>query len=268
MKQALIGTRLGALAQQWRDRLDLLRAGRGSGEAVGTVANDTLARVLLERLCGHGAGFIDVGAHIGSVIDGVRRHSRPGRIVAVEAIPEKAEALRRKFPDVELHCCAVGEEAGEASFFIDVNRTGYSSLEREFASGGGEVRELTVKIKRLDTLTDPNRIDVVKIDVEGAELGVLRGATGIIAASRPTIMFESAPRESGRYSHDALWRWFADNDYAVVVPNRVAHLDEGLGLEGFLEAHLYPRRTTNYFAIPRERRAAVRARAREVLGLA
>ena len=267
MKQALVGTLLGAIAQQWRDRLDLLRAGRGSGEAVGTVANDTLARVLLERLCADGAGFIDVGAHIGSVIDGVRRHSRPGRIVAVEAIPEKADALRRKFPGIELHCCAVGEEEGEVSFFIDVNRTGYSSLEREFASGGGEVRELSVPIKRLDALTDPQLIDIIKIDVEGAELGVLRGATRIIAASRPTIMFESAPRESARYGHDALWQWFADNDYAVVVPNRVAHLDEGLGQAGFVEAHLYPRRTTNYFGIPRERRAAIRARARAVLGL-
>jgi hypothetical protein len=43
--------------------------------------------------------------------------------------------------------------------------------------------------------------------------------------------------------------------------------DDGLNLAGFIESHLYPRRTMYYFAIPRERRAAFRERARSILRL-
>jgi len=65
-----------------------------------------------------------------------------------------------------------------------------------------------------------------------------------------------------------MWRWLEERDVDIVVPNRVAHNGSGLSLDGFLEARLYPRRTTNYFAIPRERRMEIRDRARAVLGLA
>jgi hypothetical protein len=48
----------------------------------------------------------------------------------------------------------------------------------------------------------------------------------------------------------------------------VAHNDGGLSLEGFIESHAYPRRTTNYIAIPSERRVEIRDRARTLLGIA
>jgi hypothetical protein len=82
-------------------------------------------------------------------------------------------------------------------------------------------------------------------------------------------MFESGPpAENGlAYTKDALWQWFADRDYAVVVPNRVAHDDPGLSRDGFVESHLYPRRTTDYFAVAKERRAEVRERARAILNV-
>jgi hypothetical protein len=54
-----------------------------------------------------------------------------------------------------------------------------------------------------------DRIDVIKIDVEGAELGVLRGSEKLVTKNRPSIMFEGAPpRDDGLgYTKEALWRW-------------------------------------------------------------
>jgi hypothetical protein len=80
-------------------------------------------------------------------------------------------------------------------------------------------------------------------------------------------MFESGPfdNEGLRNTKEALWEVLFDQNYVVLVPNRVAHNDSGLSKECFIESHLYPRRTTNYFAIPKERRMELRDRARKVL---
>jgi FkbM family methyltransferase len=267
VRTRIVNTRVGALARSLRDRWDLQRAAVGLGEEVGTLANDRVARLLLERLCLPGRTFVDVGAHIGSVIDGVRRHSRPGAIHAVEAIPEKAAALRRRFPGIIVHGCAIGEAAGEARFFVAAH-SGYSSLDPALSARGVGVREIRVPVERLDALVHADGVDVVKIDVEGAELGVLRGADALVAASRPSILFESGPEAMEAFPKAALWNWLDARDYAIVVPNRVPHVDGGLGRDGFAEAHLFPRRTTNYWAIARERREQVRARARDVLRIA
>jgi FkbM family methyltransferase len=238
-------------------------------EAAGTLANDLMASTLTVGLCRPAETFVDVGAHIGSVIAEVARHCPGSRIVAFEAIPEKVEHLRRAFPGVELHSCALGESDGEATFFVNTRRSGFSSLGRPSDADRADVAELVVPLRTLDGFLASDQVGVIKIDVEGAELGVLRGGDRLVAASRPTIMFESGPQaEDGLgYSKQDLWEWFADREYAVLVPNRVAHEDPGLGREGFLESHLYPRRTTNYFAVPRERRVEIRDRARIVLGL-
>lgn len=257
IRQWLLGSVAGRLALRLRDGLGLLTAGR---EEIGTVANDQLAGMLVTRLLGEGGTFVDVGAHIGSVIAAVRRHTPDATIIAVEAIPEKADRLRAKFPSVRVECCALAEREGMASFFVDLDRSGYSSLAR----GSGRQREIQVPLRPLDTLVD-GPVDIIKIDVEGAELGVLRGASALLAACRPTIMFESGPDEVLGQSRELMWRFLHERDYAVFAPNRLAHEAPPLSLDGFLDSHHYPRRTTNYFAVPLENVEAIRAKARKIL---
>ncbi|MGK7932032.1 MAG: FkbM family methyltransferase [Microcystaceae cyanobacterium] len=114
-----------------------------------------------------------------------------------------------------------------------------------------------------------NNVDVIKIDVEGAELFALRGGKNLIKTNRPIIMFESGPSNTNEFglTKEALWQFFNELNYGVHIPNRVGHNDSGLIQEGFIESHIYPRRTTNDFAIPEERRLEVRDRARELLGV-
>jgi FkbM family methyltransferase len=267
MKQNMLGYPIGRAALFLRDKLDLLRGAYFSTEAIGTIANDQLATTLITKICGSGKSFVDVGAHIGSIIALVRHNDPSIKIVAIEAIPQKVLDLRRRFPFVELHGCAVGETTGEIPFFIDTKRSGYSSLARPTEIDQKAKLQIMVPIDKLDNLVKAADVDAIKIDVEGAELGVLRGALDILGRCRPIVMFESGPSANDGlgYTKDDMLDFFDSMGFAVVVPNRVAHNDEGLSTAGFVESHLYPRRTTNYFAIPRERRIEFRDRARQIL---
>ena len=114
---------------------------------------------------------------------------------------------------------------------------------------------------------------MLRIDAEGPELGVPLGAESarplIAFESRPNVPDHSNPQANERANEDKarIWDWFAKRDYAVCAPDRVAHYDDGMALNTFLDSHLYPRRTTHYIAIPREKRLEVRAAARAFLGL-
>ncbi len=268
LKQAILGSFLGRIAVSSREKLELARACMRRPESLGTIANDQLAGHLIASLCRSQMVFLDIGAHIGSVVSAVQLHDASVKIIAVEAIPEKAERLRTKFPNITVHACAAGEVAGETDFFIDTQQTGYSSListERPST----KIRKIRVQVDRLDDLISADTaIDAVKIDIEGAEVGALRGATRIVSGCKPTVMFESAPvREGSSYTTSEIYDYFTSRDFVIVVPNRLAHNDDGLSQEGFLESHLYPRRTTNYFAVHKDRRMEIRDRAREILGM-
>ena len=254
IKRSAVSTPAGRLAFVARDVWEYLRS---SKEQAGTKTNDQLAAYYVTRLCKPGTVFIDVGAHIGSIMAEVQ-HRCPGiKLIAVEAIPEKAAHLRAKFPGVEIICGALAECEGSVSFFVNMDQTGCSSL----AKNGASVREIVVPALRLDRVIDADDVDVIKIDVEGAELGVLRGAEELVARCRPTIMFESGPQEVLGYTKDALFAWFADHDYVVFIPNRLPHFAPPLTKEGFREAHEFPFRTLNYFAVAAERLEEIRARA-------
>ncbi len=267
LKGLLVNTKLGQVGLNLRESWGLHKAAAKDLEKVGMISNDMLARILLDRLCEDGRIFVDVGAHIGSVIGGAARNSKPSRIIAIEAIPEKAQALRERFPKAEILETAVSDHDDEVDFTIDLARPGYSSLDPKLQGRTSASRVIRVKMTTLDAIVPHEGIDIIKIDVEGAELGVLRGAEALVAKSRPVFMFESAPNEMAGFPMDELWQWFEDHDYEVALPMRVAHRAPGLSLATFIDAHEYPRVSTNYFGIPRERRDQVRLRARTVLNM-
>lgn len=268
LKQKTLGSMVGRALLSGRDRIELVAAALNSPERVGTIANDQLASRLVVNLCASEKIFLDVGAHIGSVIAAVRHHDPSIQIIAIEAMPDKVAALRKKFPGVRIHSCAVGDYVGEVPFFIDTERSGYSSLISAGHTTDARV-QITVPIRRLDDFVAAEGVDVIKVDVEGAELGVFRGSQKILASSQPVIMFESAPGDANGlgFSKEDMWHFFDERDYDLLIPNRVAHDGVGLDLNGFIESHLYPRRTTNYFAIPKERRIEIRDRSRNILNM-
>jgi FkbM family methyltransferase len=86
---------------------------------------------------------------------------------------------------------ALGNSEGDVKFYIDTKQSGYSSLFRPADRKADTIIEITVPMTRLDRLVDSDAIAAIKIDVEGAELDVLRGSLSTLTRNRPIIMFES-----------------------------------------------------------------------------
>ncbi|MBB5687107.1 FkbM family methyltransferase [Sphingobium boeckii] len=253
LREKLIGSLFENHIIGTRNFFDLVKLAAVRSEGIGDAYNNQLASKLVTAIAKPGSTFLDIGAHIGSVVSAALRR-KSLNVIAVEAIPAKAERLTKKFPMVEVHCCALSDTDGEASFFINLNASGFSSLARN----GTNVQEIKVSLKRLDQIVSADDVDMIKIDVEGAELGVLKGGEHLLKRCRPTVMFESGPEEVLGFTNVAMWSWLNEHDYAVFAPDRLGHTGPPMGLDVFLDSHSYPRRTTNYFAVHESRIEKIR----------
>jgi FkbM family methyltransferase len=135
---------------------------------------------------------IDVGAHTGSVLRRCVEYAPEGRHFAFEPIPALAAELRARFPDVTVVEAAVYDEARPASRFNHFTASPALSGLAERPPGPRDPYEvIEVPQTTLDaTVPGDYRVDLLKIDVEGAELGVLRGGRELLARSDPTVFVE------------------------------------------------------------------------------
>jgi FkbM family methyltransferase len=153
-------------------------------------ADNLHLRLLLAHGLAHDANCVDVGAHGGAVLADMVRYAPDGHHVAFEPLPAQAAALRTRFPGVEVHEAAVSDSAGTASFTHVRSVPELSGL-RDRGLGGPDDETIEVQVVRLDDVLDPARpVALLKVDVEGAELGVFRGARETLARDHPTIAFE------------------------------------------------------------------------------
>ncbi len=141
----------------------------------------------------------DVGANMGLFsFTAAGLAGAQGRVYAFEPDAVMARLLRRsarlnpEAAPVEVIPCAVAQDLGLAHFEIAQRSRASNALEGYQLSQGGGVRELeTVVTVSLDWLAERLPApSVLKIDVEGAELGVFRGARQLLQSKRPILIFE------------------------------------------------------------------------------
>lgn len=128
---------------------------------------------------------VDVGANIGAYSVWAGAQIGPsGRLLAVEPNPVSFELLRRSLDALPMHVTAVpaacGDTDGEVTLHFERGYTVSSSI-TEFASA---TESVPTRMRRLEDLlreASIERVDILKIDVEGAEELVLRGAGPSIA---------------------------------------------------------------------------------------
>lgn len=129
------------------------------------------------------------------------RLATQGRHHAFEPIPQYARELRAKFPGATVYNLALSDAIGKTSFCHVVSNPAYSGLRRRtYPRPDEEVRSIEVDTDTLDhILSEGERIDLIKIDVEGAELQVVRGAAATLKRCRPLVLFEHGVGASDHY---------------------------------------------------------------------
>lgn len=156
---------------------------------------------LLGDFLKQGSIFMDIGANIGLMSTIASKIvGEKGRVYAVEANPKTIEVLRHncainQCENIEILPIALASEKGSAILYENwnVNRGGASLFSQ------GDEHGITVSKERLDDLFSPDSpVHLVKIDVEGFELEVLKGGVDWFKTQQPVFIIEVSTQRSNQ----------------------------------------------------------------------
>ena len=135
---------------------------------------------------------VDVGANIGNHALFFADHF--AEVLAFEPHPRTHALLEfnaAQRGNVRCFALALSDRDGAAILATPAGNAGMASLEKDAAPGRG-VDTVEVALRRLDGLCelDGRRVALLKIDVEGHEAAVIRGARAVLGRDRPVVVFE------------------------------------------------------------------------------
>jgi FkbM family methyltransferase len=198
-----------------------------------------LVKVIGELLGQRQGAFIDVGANVEQTLCKVLAHDRDRQYIGFE--PQIACCFyvdqfiqRNSLVNAQILPVALGDSSGLLELFAssDIDEMASSSMTNLPAIAPTRLRKVYVPVMRGDQTLAEFRIEaiaVVKIDVEGAELNVLRGLADTLRRLRPAVLFEVLPNFVGheRTSIDSaaaaentrrsqeIWNFFREIAYVV-----------------------------------------------------
>ena len=183
---------------------------------------------------------IDGGANQGSFTDAFLQLHRPARLVLVEAIPELAEKLRARYasdPGISVVSAALSDKNGEAQFEINRSEASSSLLpinprNNEWFSRDLRVaRTVQVPTLTLSTLLEEQKlhtVDLLKLDLQGAERLVLTGGAAVLERVRviyTEIFFE--PLYAGAWLFPEMSQFLASHGFKLCGLSNIVHAPEG-----------------------------------------
>jgi FkbM family methyltransferase len=167
---------------------------------------DRLTKTIMRRYLKENDNCIDAGCHKGDVLHLMLKLSPGGKHYAFEPVPYLFRALLRKYHRrAQIFPYALSDTNGETVFQLVKNAPAYSGIrKRRYDIENPVIEEITVAMKTLDSvLSADESIQFMKIDVEGGEFGVLRGARNLLIQHKPLVLFECGKGASDYYGTKA-----------------------------------------------------------------
>lgn len=153
---------------------------------------DCQTNYIISQLLKVDSNSIDVGAHRGDILINMIKAAPEGKHFAFEPLPELYDFLKTRFNGkATVYPFALGNENGKLPFNHVTTNPAYSGLlKRKYARPEMD-ESIEVEVRKLDEII-PIEIPItfIKIDVEGAEFGVLRGAAKILRRWKPVLIYE------------------------------------------------------------------------------
>lgn len=156
-----------------------------------------LTRLMIDHV-GLGATVLDIGAHVGlHTLMLSRRAGISGRVLAVEPSPATAALLKKHLAwngcdNVEIVEAAVGDSEREVAFAYRPDPTDMGACANSLAYDIGG-KKTTVRMTTIDRICAGGNPDLIKMDIEGAELLALRGAKETLIRAAPLLVVSIHP---------------------------------------------------------------------------
>jgi len=206
---------------------------------------------LLTESCKPGAVIIDIGAHIGlfSVIAS-QVTGKAGKVYAFEPTPgtyallQKTVVINHEEQVVETFQKAVGKENGKITFFVSDNQADNSNSlvnYKEHSSLHG-IDVIVTSIDNFVKEKNINKLDFIKIDVEGAEYDTLLGAADTFKNLKPVCIVAIHPdaiAAKGDRVED-IYDFIVGCNYRITLDKKEFTKAELLANTGLIDLHIYP----------------------------
>jgi FkbM family methyltransferase len=174
---------------------------------------------------------IDCGCHKGFHTELLSQFSL--RVVAVDANADLCDYMRTFVVDHKITNCDIvfsaiqdDPNADSVTFFVSDNYLGRSSLTRLWDAIDADVTYRPVvcpatTIDRLNASLTLDRVDFIKLDLEGGEYRALLGGRDVLSRHMPVVVFENSihAAQQGSFSSSDLYDYLTDFGYIIVTPS-------------------------------------------------
>lgn len=169
------------------------------GSAVGFIlgTHDTDVQLALHRLLSPGQVVYDLGSNVGFIaVLAARCVGNTGRVICFEPVPENAKQIQvnagmNGFSHLSVHQIAIGLKDEQAEF--QLSRAATWGRLSSAGTTPDKCGVLSVTVRQLDKFIEDQELllpNFIKMDVEGSEADVLRGARKTLQISRPIMIIE------------------------------------------------------------------------------
>ena len=168
-------------------------------------------------------GVIDIGGHAGRHSKVIQQQLSPLHLMIFEPLPAQRQILEAMFascPNVAVLGFALGNQQGQTTFVVKQNALEESGLrQRSFYNDGSfqNLKCIPVTIEALDNINIPFTVDFIKVDTEGGEIDILKGATKLLCRDRPIISVEYGPGGYDAYGYkpETLFELAEKESYSI-----------------------------------------------------